>query len=148
MLPGIKYTVTVTTNVEDVAGNALNSIDNIGAAPQAWTFKTAGATDVTAPTVASVFPTDGSTNVPVNEIISVTFSEAMNSSTITTGNITFSPTVTGNWTYNAGTLTASFTPSTNMSTNTLYTVTVGTAVQDAAGNSIAVPEVWSFTTVP
>ncbi len=73
------YSATVTTAAKDAAGNAL-------AANYTWSFTTASTTvvDVTPPTVKSVVPAVNGTSVATNSKVSVTFSEAMNSATITT----------------------------------------------------------------
>ena len=41
---------------------------------------------------------------------------------------------------------ATFTPTVNLSDNTLYTATVTTGAKDLSGNSMAINKVWSFTT--
>ena len=66
----ILFTATITTGAKDPAGAAL-------AANFVWTFTTAPP-----PTVVSTVPADGATAVPVNTLISATFSEAMNAATI------------------------------------------------------------------
>jgi hypothetical protein len=57
---------------------------------------------------------------------------------------TFSPAVAGTLSYSGN--TATFTPSTALTANTVYTVTVGTAVEDRAGNNLVAPYTWTFTT--
>jgi hypothetical protein len=101
------YTATVTTGAKDAAGNAL-------AANYTWSFTTitTAVVDVTAPTVKSVVPAVNGTSVAVNSKVSVTFSEAMNSATITTGTITLkqgTTAVAGTVGYSAS--VATFTPS-------------------------------------
>ena len=103
--------------------------------------------DVTAPTVTGTNPTNGDTNVPVSSAITATFSEAMDASTINTSTFTVSGGVTGTVSYNAGTKTATFTPSSNLVYNTTYAATITTGVKDSAGNAIAVNYPWSFTTI-
>jgi hypothetical protein len=53
--------------------------------------------------------------------------------------------VPGTITYNNSTLEATFTPASQLFYGTQYTATI-TAVTDSAGNSLATPKVWSFTT--
>jgi hypothetical protein len=84
----------------------------------------------------------------VSADITVPFSEAMDSSTINSTNITVidgsgNP-VNGVWSY-SGT-TATFNPSSDLSYSTTYTVTVGTGVKDSAGNNLASASSWNFTT--
>jgi len=103
-------------------------------------------TDDTPPTVSSVSPAADATGVAVDTVITATFSEAMDSSTITTGSFTLDG-VSGSVTYDSGTCTATFTPGTNLSYSTAYTATLSTAITDAAGNPLASAYSWSFTTV-
>ncbi|MGZ5134082.1 MAG: Ig-like domain-containing protein [Flavitalea sp.] len=134
------YTATITTGSQDLGGNAL-------ANEYVWTFTTAAAPDVIPPTVISTDPLNGSTNVALNKQITATFSELMNSSTITTATFTLKDGATpvgGTVTY-VGT-TATFSPSANLTSNTTYTATITTGSQDAAGNALAADYVWSFTT--
>jgi hypothetical protein len=134
------YTATITTGVQDLAGNAMTS-DYI------WTFTTGTAPDTTSPTVAGVSPGIGATDVSVTSTITATFSELMDSSTINTTTFTLvdggSP-VSGAVTY-AGT-TATFTPSGNLNYLTSYTATVTTGVKDLAGNAMTADYTWTFTT--
>jgi len=103
--------------------------------------------DTVAPTVSSTNPLNGATGVAV---ITASFSEAMNASSLTT--TTFSvngpgPTpVTGTVTYNASTNMASFSPASALSPNTPYTATITTGAKDVAGNALASNHVWTFTT--
>jgi hypothetical protein len=138
------YTGTITTGAKDAAGNAL-------ASNFSWSFTTAPAvvTDVTPPTVLSVVPANNATAIATSIHPAVTFSEAMNSTTINTTNFTLkqgSTAVTGTVAY-SGT-TATFTPSSALVANTVYTGTITTGAKDAAGNAIASNYTWSFTTAP
>jgi len=102
---------------------------------------------VTTPTVSSTNPVNGASAVPFNQKITATFSEAMNSSTITTATFTLmqgTSFVSGAVSY-TGT-TATFSPSSNLTPNTTYTATITTGVKDAEGSSLANNYVWSFTT--
>lgn len=99
------------------------------------------------PTVTSVSPADSATNVSTTASVSVTFSQAMNASTINSATFL----VTAGGTQVPGTILASgtiytFAPSGSLATNTLYTVTVTTGVQDSAGNGMAANFTSSFTT--
>ena len=97
-----------------------------------------GSGDSTAPTVLSVVPASNATNINVGNNITVTFSEAMKSSTINTTNITLTNSgtaVTSAVTYSSN--VATINPNANLNPSTIYTVTVGTGVQDAANNALA-----------
>jgi len=105
--------------------------------------------DTTPPTVSSTSPAADATGVAVDTMVSVTFSEAMDSSTITTGSFTLrrgTTPVSGSVSYNSGAYTATFTPTANLSYSTTYTATLSTAITDAAGNPLASTYSWSFTT--
>jgi hypothetical protein len=110
---------------------------------------TATSTDTTAPTVISTLPANAAIGIAINSNITATFSEAMNSSTITTTTFTLikqgtTTPVPGAVTY-AGT-TAIFNPTSNLAAGTIYTATVTTGVKDLADNALASNYVWSFTT--
>lgn len=87
-------------------------------------------------------------DVPINTGLTVTFSEVMDAATFTSD--TFVVT-TASGTQVNGTVkylgsTATFTPSVNLDANTQYTATITTGAKDLAGNSMAAPYVWTFTT--
>ena len=134
------YTGTITTGAADPLGNHL-------ASNFVWTFTTG-----TIPSVISTNPLNGATNVPINQKITATFSETMNSGTVTAA-ATFTLAVTtggaavpGTVTYVAATNTATFAPTANLLPSTQYTATITTAAQSAAGSALASNHVWSFTT--
>ena len=138
------YTATITTGAKDLYGNALaNSF--------VWSFTTANTACQTGPpTVISVAPTNGSTGICPNTVVVATFSEAMNPSTINTTTFTLTgpgtTPVAGAVSYDAPNFVATFTPSSNLALNTLYTATITTGAQDLFGNALASDFVWSFTT--
>lgn len=112
--------------------------------------------DTTAPTVASTSPANNANNVATGATISVTFSEAMNPSTVKalTGTTTCtvgSPTIlvstdagfstcipmTSATPTTSDNLTFTMTPSSALSTATTYYIRVTTGVQDTVGNALA-----------
>jgi hypothetical protein len=108
---------------------------------------TAPAGDTVAPTVSSTNPVNGATGVA---IITASFSEAMNASTLTTATFTVTgpgaTPVAGTVTYNASTNIARFTPTNALAASTAYAATITTGAKDVAGNALASSHVWSFTT--
>lgn len=98
------------------------------------------------PEVLSVNPSNGATNVPFNQRISIVFNERMNISTINaqTFSLRGAAPVSGVFTY-ADSIVV-FTPSTALSPNTTYTGKITTAVKDLAGNALQTDYIWSFST--
>lgn len=110
------------------------------------------APDTTAPTITAFSPTNGSTGISGATSISVTFSEAMNTTTVTTANLYAVQGTDCNGTALTGTITPSggntiftFSPGA-LTASTQYTICVKTGVQDAAGNALASLGSASFTT--
>ena len=134
------YTVTVTTGVKDMAGNAL-------AVNYTFNFTTLDAPDTTPPLVKSTDPLDNATGVAANKVVAATFSEAMTASTINTTTFTLkqgTTPVTGLVAYSG--VIATFTPTGNLMANTVYTATITTGAKDLAGNALATNNVFTFTT--
>jgi hypothetical protein len=99
------------------------------------------------PVVLSTNPIDGAFGVPLRQIITATFNEEMNPSTINQSSFIITVAgvpVSGVVTY-SGT-TATFTPTVRLAINTLYTGTIKTSVKDLVGNALQVDYVWTFTT--
>jgi hypothetical protein len=105
--------------------------------------------DTTPPTVLARSPLAGASQVNVGTSISATFSEPMNTSTITTSTFSVSPTAGGpaiSGTFSFSGATATFKPSADLTVNTSYTVTITTGVKDAANNAMLAMVTWTFTT--
>jgi len=99
------------------------------------------------PIVVSTNPENGAINVPLNQIISVTFNEEMNPETIDESSILITAAgvpVIGTVNY-SGT-TATFTLASRLAANTVYTGRVKTSVKDKAGNALQTDYVWTFKT--
>jgi len=137
----IRYTATITTGARNLGGVSLQS-------NYVWTFTTIGPPPV-APVVTATTPGNGAINVPIGQVLSATFSEAMNAATI--GSSTFELNGPGG-TAVAGTVTSSgtvatFTPATELAYSTVYTATIRAGVSDVAGTPLATNYVWKFTTI-
>jgi O-glycosyl hydrolase len=104
----------------------------------------------TAPTVTSTTPANNATGVPVGTAISATFSRAMNISTVTSAAFTLTATggsaVAGTVSYNASTLTATFTPSASLAYNTQYTASLTASATASDGAAMSASYSWLFTT--
>lgn len=108
--------------------------------------------DLSPPIVSSTTPSMGAIAIPVNSTISVLFNEPIDPSSVSTTNISVRDaqniTVGGTITYNAGTLTATFTPSAPLNESTEYFAQVkggATGIRDMAGNQLASDYLWNFT---
>lgn len=99
------------------------------------------------PVVTSTIPTNGAFGVPLNQIVLVNFNEEMNPATINQSSVIISVAgvaIPGTVTYSG--VTAKFTPTSRLTTNTLYTGTIKTSVKDVDGNALQTDYVWTFTT--
>lgn len=109
--------------------------------------------DATAPTVVQNFPANGAGPVPVlSARVTVAFSEAMDSASINASTLTVRIgatgfTVPGTVTYNSKQQYAQFNPGqSGMPPGTTIVVTATTGIRDRAGNPLAAPFEFSFTT--
>ena len=134
------YTATITTGATDEYGIAL-------ASDFMWTFTT-GANPCVGPSVLSEVPANNQVGICPSTAVTATFSEAMSPATINATSFTLTgpgtTAVTGVVTY-AGS-TATFTPSSPLALNTVYTATITTGATDTFGNPLTSNFVWSFTT--
>lgn len=103
--------------------------------------------DTTPPTVLSTNPPNFSTTVPVYSSVLVTFSEAIDPTSVTAASFTLmdgTTPVLGTVTYSSG--TATFTPAVSLSPSTVYTAKITTGVKDLAGNALGSNYSWQFRT--
>ena len=132
----VLYTATLTTGITDSYGDSL-------AANHAWTFTTAPP-----PTVISTVPAKVAISVPANQVVSATFSEAMNPATISSTTFTLTGpggTVAGT-VKSPSTTSATFSPTADLASNAVYTATITTGAQSTSGVGLASNYVWTFTT--
>jgi len=138
--PNTMYNATITVGARDVNGTPL-------AAPFNFSFTTRATADTSPPDIVAVNIAAGATCVPLDQKIKVTFDEQMDSLTINPSTF-FIQGVSGTVTYDVGSQTATFTPSSNLTANTTYTITVTTGVKDMGGVPLAAPFHQTFTTGP
>jgi hypothetical protein len=139
-LDNTEYTVTITTDVRDIAGNQL-------AVEKKWTFITGGYIDSIPPEVDSTIPDNFAVDFGINKDISVTFTEGIDNSTINSSTFILKrgeASVPGQVTL-AGSV-AVFNPAENLAPDTVYTATITSAVKDLANNNMVSDKMWSFTT--
>ncbi len=119
--------------------------DSFGNSPVLWSFTTAG------PTVVTVSPPANSTGVAASFVVTASFNEAVQSSSITSADFTLKTAsgtvVPATVSYSASTSTATLTPIAALAYSTTYTVTLS-GVTDSAGHTMANPFAWTFTTAP
>lgn len=132
---GTRFTATLAASLSDLAGNPLG-------AAFSWSFTVAR--DTTAPAVLSTAPADGASGVASTATISARFSEPMDPSTLA-GALGVTGTA-GSVTWDAASLTATFTPAAPLAPGTTFTATVSTAATDLAGNALPAPVSWQFQT--
>ncbi|MDB5119054.1 MAG: Fibronectin type domain protein [Sphingobacteriales bacterium] len=118
-------------------------------------FTTNNGPDITPPTVSEVIPANNATGINIHSIISAIFNEAIDPTSVNSTTIELkdaaNSVVPVTVTYDAAARTASITPSSILSTSSVYTLTIkggtsGTRIKDEAGNYLAANFVSSFTT--
>jgi len=132
------YTATITTAATGADGASL-------AGAYVWSFTTVAP----APLVVTTTPANGALDVPIGQVLSATFSQTMNPSTMNTTTFTLSVTggaavsgiVTPSGTY------ATFMPNAPLLNSTSYTATVTTGATSLAGIPLATSYMWKFTTI-
>ena len=139
------YVATITTAVEDLAGNKM-------VAAKSWRFTTIAPADTGAPQVTVVYPAHLAKDIGCKEAITATFDEDMDPATILQKlpKVTFTVT-RPDLTQVAGVVTyankvARFVPDNDLPDSMTFTATIATQAKDLAGNELANPKVWTFTT--
>ena len=134
-----KYDLYITTGVTDLKGLALSS-------GYQSTFKT-GQGDKKPPTIIGIIPTSGAEDVFVEENIVITFSEAMNKSSVQNSfSITQGVGQLG-FAWDNENKTLKVTHSERFAEETDYTITVSTLAEDMSGNALEASVSSSFSTV-
>ena len=134
------YVVTVTQAVTDMTGNHLPAAIQRN-------FSTEAMADVVPPTIVDHSPANDAANVLANAVVKVTFSEPVAVASVTGSTLTLA-TLDGAQvaaTVSASGSTATLQPASALAWSTTYRVTVAD-VKDLAGNALANPGTWSFTT--
>jgi hypothetical protein len=102
------------------------------------------------PAVTSTTPANVATDVPTNRKIVARFSKPMDGTTINKTTFTLTApgagAIDGTVTFDAGSNTATFTPTSNLADNKTFTATITTGAKDAEGLALASNVVWTFTT--
>lgn len=136
------YVARVTAAAQSSTGTPLTQ-------PYFLHFRTAAATDSTAPTVLGVSPANAATGVNRSTAVTIGFSKDMDPATITTSTITLSGGVVGTVSYNPASRSATFSPTSQLAASTAFTITVvsgASGVKDVATNQLAANFTSTFTT--
>ncbi|WP_373184761.1 ice-binding family protein [Halopseudomonas sp.] len=100
--------------------------------------------------IQAVRPISDSTTVDSNKKLAVTFNQAMDGTSINGTSFLLQgdsgPAIVGVVSYDAASRTAIFTPDSGLTDDTLYTATLTTDVEDAAGVALGEDLNWQFTT--
>ena len=149
--PSSPSTLTANTNFTGTINGARDLAGNSLAAAYVWRFTTGDTSDSTPPTVLSTNPADGESGLCSNQQVNVTFSEAMDPSTIDASSLIvqrsgppLQPALPGVVRYDAAVRIASFSAAPALGAGS-FTVTVTTAVKDLAGNPLAANRVSTFS---
>jgi hypothetical protein len=137
LTPNTTYVGTMYATVKDKLGNVLQ-------ASYVWSFSTG---NTLSPMVIATDPTNTATGVVLNKVVTANFSMPMDPLTINATNFMIkqgSTPITGVISY-SGT-TASFSPTSAFSANTVYSATLTTGVKNVSGAPLTSNYVWSFTT--
>ena len=136
LAPGTQYTASISTAAKDLAGNPL-------AAAKSWQFTTTNP-----PSVDSVYPADGATGVSLNSVAYAIFNRAMDKPTAEAAfslkRTSDGAPVSGSFVWYGNALI--FVPDAALAAGTQYTASISTAAKDLAGNPLANPVTWSYTT--
>ena len=131
-----------------IAAGVRNTQANTMFHDYSWSFQTGALPDTAAPSVSSVLPANGATDVSTATTAEAGFSEAMDPNTIDTTTFLLkdnaSNPVGGTVAYWGN--SARFTPDSPLAASTTYTATITTGAKDSGGNSLASDYSWSFAT--
>ena len=135
------YTVTLTAGIRDLEGNALVE-------DYAWSFTTTLASEASPPTVQSTSPGPNATGAPIDTVVTATFTEAMDASTITTATFAVYDAATGmvDATVEYEGVTATLRPVEPLEPAVVHALVISGDVADLAGNKMGESYISSFAT--
>jgi hypothetical protein len=129
--PAEEYRFSLDAGTEDHLGFKIDS-------PLARSFGTE-------PLLVEVTPANGAFNLPLNEVVRVTFGRAMDQASVEAG-LAFSPTLEGSYIWEESSL--AFAPVGGWAPDTEYQATIMADVLDASGAPLGESFDWSFSTRP
>jgi hypothetical protein len=124
----------VVDGIRDRAGNPI-------AAPYSFQFKTGNTVDFIPPKVTWIVPSANSTNVPVNAVLGVRFSESVNADTVNEQSVRVYDNVTGQMVPGVINLSGdaqslSFVPNVAFAVGRKHRINLTNAIKDLFGNSL------------
>ncbi|MBB3326110.1 DUF4082 domain-containing protein [Microlunatus antarcticus] len=127
---------TVSVSARNTSGISM-------AAPRTWSFTTA---DTQPPMVSTTSPSPGATGVGASAKVTAVFVRAVDPASVVVSvkNTSTSAAVAGTTAYDAGSRTATFTPSAAFAGLTGYTASV--TAKNVSGVAMTAPQTWTFTT--
>ena len=128
---GRTHKVTLLANMLDLAGNRLTG-------SRIFSFTMAFVDDAERPVLVNVSPADGLTDVPVNALVVLDFSEPLDSLNVLRGIRVHAAgeEVRGSIALSSGNRRVTFTSEVALLSETVHTVTVTTAITDLRGNPL------------
>jgi hypothetical protein len=145
---GTFYQVKILSTATDIFGTRLDgNHDGVAGDNYVLPFITEGANISAAPYVISVFPPPGNVTVPINVFVGISFSTAMNRTSVENAfsftNASGSINGTFGW---ATATTMRFVPAQDLAHNTTYFVSVDTGAVNVNGLAMEEKYSWQFTT--
>lgn len=141
------FGLAVSLDTNEINVLALRAVDPAGNEGEAAEVRITQ--DSIPPQVSQVAPVDGAVNVPVSSSVAITFSESLDSATVSgalTVNRGGTMQVSGSTVFSAQTGVVTFIPAEDLIEGTYYTVEMTTQVQDQAGNPLPTSFFSAFTT--
>lgn len=143
MAAGTLHTVTISQGVRSAQGTAMEQAVT-------WNFTTGSlGGDFTPPTISSVHPAENAVGVPTDSGISVTFSEAIDPTSLSTSTFTLmkgSVSLPGTVALSSDGRVATFTPSVSLDPESTFTAAITNGIRDLAQNALVSGKTWSFST--
>ncbi len=152
---GILSAITRSGSAVTFTVSGIKGVEYALFSADAGTYVATYAADVTPPSATVESPAPGSTAVNVSVHPTVTFSEAMDASSLNINTFQLRDAsnnlVNASVGYDAGSRSAILTPTAGLAGNTVYTATLhggssGARATDASGNALPANVIWSFTT--
>ncbi|MFA5128327.1 MAG: Ig-like domain-containing protein, partial [Patescibacteria group bacterium] len=112
-------------------------------------FETGTSSDDTAPTISGTIPAASATGVSTIKPVVISFSEAMDPTTITESSVSLklgSTVISGDLSYDPNSWMATFVPDFSLTPTSTYTITVTTDVKNLSGLALASSLMRTFTT--